>query len=259
MLPDISEFSYGFALTNELINYYSFLLAGAPRFPTQNEEGKKGGHDVELPIHGTPLFLQFKRCECLVSKAAKQSANLGNPHYRFYLRPRRHSAQHALLMQSEGAGNEVYYVAPLFHTSEELNDAYLTNMVAMRSAFVPPSFIGALTDDDDHYLALSADNKDWLFCTSEPRRIDSVSASTVVNQRVPAASARRRLRIDDEFFLSVGDEIVENYERFAVHGRSRERTRADQLRARLRPADYARELAQILYGCELLIVPSQEH
>lgn len=41
MKSDISEFSYGFALTNELVGWVN--LRAAPDFPSLIEEGKPGG------------------------------------------------------------------------------------------------------------------------------------------------------------------------------------------------------------------------
>src|SRR5260370_20750255 len=94
MDPDISEFSYGFAFTSELIHFYDLPLVGAPDFPTQNEEGKVGGYDVKLPRPGVPVFLQFKRSDCLTTRNATWHAELVLPYYRFHLRPRRFSDQH---------------------------------------------------------------------------------------------------------------------------------------------------------------------
>lgn len=66
MKPDISEFSYGFALTNELIDRYRLRSAGAPEFPSPYKEGKSGGYDVKLV--GIPVFLQFKVSDCMVKR-----------------------------------------------------------------------------------------------------------------------------------------------------------------------------------------------
>jgi len=71
MVPEISEFSYGFALTNELVGWGS--LNSAPIFPSLIEEGKAGGgYDVYLDRSGFPLYLQFKRAECMFRKNARQ-------------------------------------------------------------------------------------------------------------------------------------------------------------------------------------------
>ena len=57
MKPNISEFSYGYALTSELVRLFGIKGVGAPVFPSLKEEGSVG-YDVQVP--GLPLFLQFK-------------------------------------------------------------------------------------------------------------------------------------------------------------------------------------------------------
>ena len=64
MTPEFSEFTYGFALTNEILSWES--LRTVPIFPSLIEEGKKGGgYDVRIDIPAVPLFLQFKRARVL--------------------------------------------------------------------------------------------------------------------------------------------------------------------------------------------------
>jgi hypothetical protein len=90
MKPDISEFSYGFALTSELIARFGLKRAGAPTFATQQAEAKPGGGwDVRLP--GIPVFLQFKRSDYLKTRRAKDYARFRSPYYRFKFRARRYS------------------------------------------------------------------------------------------------------------------------------------------------------------------------
>ena len=127
MTPDISEFSYGFALTQELIKIADPLRA-APIFPSLIEEGRAGGgYDVNLDIPGFPLFIQFKRSDCMKRRSAREAAppfNLNPPFYRMKITERSRSAQHEMLLDLDDGTNEVFYAAPLFHTVEELNAAY---------------------------------------------------------------------------------------------------------------------------------------
>ena len=83
MKPEFSEFSYGFVLTNELVDRFSLRRLGvAPSLPSQYAEGQSGGgYDVKLPT--VPIFLQFKLSDVLKSKSAKESGTLGLPYYRF--------------------------------------------------------------------------------------------------------------------------------------------------------------------------------
>jgi hypothetical protein len=117
MSPDFSEFSYGYAVTEEIVASLKAVVVGAPVFPSLYEEGKKGGYDVKIPLAGIPIFLQFKLSDYLKKKSAReyQTGLLGVPYYRMHLRPLRHSDQHNLLLDLEAAGEAVFYIAPEFH------------------------------------------------------------------------------------------------------------------------------------------------
>ncbi len=170
MKPDISEFSYGYAITDELIHWHGTSLTAAPVFPSLYQEGQTGGgYDVMLERPGLPLFLQFKLSHCMVSNNAQEAKDgiFATPFYRMHIRPARHSAQHEMLLDLENDGKEVYYSAPAFHTPEEFNDAYLSHQVRSRSLWIPPSVIGPLPDDGLHHVAFQVPGIHY-FC-SEPR------------------------------------------------------------------------------------------
>jgi hypothetical protein len=153
----ISEFSYGYALTSELIALFSLKPVGAPEFPTQNAEGKKGGGwDVRLPA--LPVYLQCKRASRMVRRSAQDAEVFKSlPFFRMYLHPRDLSDQHQLLLDLESEGNVVTYAAPGFSEADELNQAYSMDRVIARSIFVRPSGIGPLTDDERHWVAFQTE------------------------------------------------------------------------------------------------------
>lgn len=156
MRPAISEFSYGYAITDELIHWHGFPLTAAPVLPSLYVEGQPGGgYDLRLDRPGVPLFLQFKLSHCMKSGKAREAREgvLITPYYRMHIPSRRHSRQHEMLLDLEAAGNEVYYSAPAFHEPNELNEAYLTHVVKARSVWIRPSWVGPLPDEDDHYVA----------------------------------------------------------------------------------------------------------
>lgn len=157
MTPTLSEFSYGFALTNELIDLAGEPLRLAPVFPSLIEEGRAGGgYDVQLAVPGFPLFVQFKRSDCLTRSNAREvvaGLPLSVPYHRFEITGRKRSAQHDMLCELDGgAGNQVFYAAPRFHEVAELDAAYLAGAVAERSFFVRPSEIGVFSDDGAHHV-----------------------------------------------------------------------------------------------------------
>ena len=174
MKPNISEFSYGYALTDELRHWHNLPITASPIFPSLYREGQPGGgYDVRLERGGLPLFLQFKLSDWMVRGTAREArtGQMLAPYYRMHLRPRRHSAQQEMLLNLENDGHEVYYVAPVFHEPSELNDAYREREVVARSIWMRPSYIGPLQDDDDHYVAFYNPRQSPVFC-SEPRKID---------------------------------------------------------------------------------------
>jgi hypothetical protein len=156
--PAISEFSYGFALTNELIRSPGFQVTAAPVFPSLIQEGQAGGYDVRLDRPSLPLFLQFKLCHYMFRRTCREvrDGEFDVPCYRMYLRPARHSRQHEMLLDLENAGEEVYYSAPMFHTAEELNTAFLNQSVCSSSIWIRPSEIGPLPDGLDHHVSFAA-------------------------------------------------------------------------------------------------------
>jgi hypothetical protein len=88
MKAHFSEFSYGYALTHELVNRFSTFVCAAPVFPSLVEEGRSGGgYDVQLDLRGHSrgylLFLQFKLSEFMVRSKASQWEDFGGPYFRF--------------------------------------------------------------------------------------------------------------------------------------------------------------------------------
>ena len=194
MKPNISEFSYGYAITDELIHWHGLPVTASPIFPSLYQEGQSGGgYDLLLPLVGVPLFLQFKLSDCMVLGNAReaQAGQLSVPYYRMNLRPKRLSAQHEMLLDLENGGRDlVYYVAPAFHEPSELNDAYRHHEAGPRSIWMRPSDIGPLPDDADHTVAFDDPRSHPVFC-SEPREIDVPVDFGSFSERITAQLTER--------------------------------------------------------------------
>jgi hypothetical protein len=174
MTPEISEFSYGFALTNEIVGWAP--ITAAPLFPSLIEEGKAGGgYDVKLDMPAVPLYLQFKRADCMTRRSAreirKDQLPLSLPFYRFKITESGKSDQHELLLALDDGTSFVFYAAPRFHELTEINEAWNDNAVATRSIFVAPSRIGQL-DMQSHYVAYD-ERRAWL-CSGDGSGAESV-------------------------------------------------------------------------------------
>lgn len=172
MKSTFSEFSYGYAVTEELMKICKAKSPGAPIFPSLYEEGKSGGYDVKIPTKGKPIFLQFKLTDCLTTRNALEYKNglLSLNYYRMYLRPLKYSNQHNLLLNLERRGRAVYYIAPEFHLVSELHKHYNKQEIIDHSAFFAPSDIGPLPDIHEHYIVFKRNPSTLAYRCSKLRK-----------------------------------------------------------------------------------------
>ena len=154
MKPGFSEFSYGYAVTEDIVRSKGPLKA-APFVPSLRSEGVQGGFDVKLCLPGFPLFLQFKLSDCMIGPTAyeAQQGLFTTPFFRMHIRPRKRSRQHKLLLELEATGKAVYYVAPAFHREREFNLAYTSRSILTKSVIISPATIGRLPDDGNHHIS----------------------------------------------------------------------------------------------------------
>ena len=248
MKPDISEFSYGYAVTEALVRGFGNDISAAPVFPSLVAEGREGGgYDVGIQISGIPLFLQFKLSDCMRRNSVVEVRRglLAVPFYRMHLRPKRHSRQHELLLSLEREGNLVYYAAPLFHRPSELNDAYSEGCVLQRSVFIPPSAIGRLPDGNNHHVAFSPSA---CYVLSEPKRIEKPVDSNTLGRIV-----RSELQIRGRTALTA-DSLGRLMEQMIalLHDERQELRRLDT--GDQQPLKFVAYLSRTFFGCEMLIV-----
>jgi hypothetical protein len=175
MKPEISEFSYGYAVTEALIFDKCFPLKAAPIFPSLIEEGKVGGgYDLKLDSPGLPLFLQFKLSDYMKKRKNTREIKEGlfsSAFRRMHLHSSKKSSQHKLLINLESNNKKhVYYIAPLFYQLKDFNKTYLSRKILEESIFFRPSNIGSLPDDDEHWVAFQVAKKPAFLC-SDPQEI----------------------------------------------------------------------------------------
>ena len=202
MKPGISEFSYGYAVTEELLNFHLKAVPriGAPTLPSLTAESTRG-YDLKIRFVHSMLFLQFKLSDCMVGGKVLECANQGAvpPFHRFYIHSRKQSRQHQLLLQLESVQSSipklVFYVAPQFHKPGELDKFYARKQVANRSVFVPPSLIGAFYDHDSDTVAFKSPSGPLLI-NSEPRTVDEAVGVESL-RRIIAVAGRDRASIGD--------------------------------------------------------------
>ncbi len=252
-----SEFSYGYCVTEDLVVGQGTQLTAAPVFPSLIEEGQPGvGYDVRFDRPGVPLFLQFKLVHQMVRGNANETkkGHFQPPFYRMHLRSRLISDQHQSLLTLEQAGNDVFYVAPAFHTSADLNANYAQRRIWDRSFRINPTQIGPLPDDKSHHVSFQQPSGTWRFYSDEPskegRAAETGEIARLLEQHI-AERGKRNLREQLEELDTKLQTIVKsrNTER-----RDRERIDLKELGDHIDPLRRVAYIARQFFDCQMLFV-----
>ncbi len=257
MRPLLSEFSYGYSITSELVSGNFGHLIGAPIFPSLIQEGQPGGgYDLHLPVAGVPLYLQVKLCDKMVYRSAAEWNLFHQAYYRLHIRPRRHSDQHDLLCDLQSGGEEVYYVAPHFHTTEELNHFYLSQTVIDNSIWIDPLTIGYIPDDDDHYVAFLPNTDQTYLCSRNPSRLEPPSDTKQVVSAQEDSLRRKKRPINKDFFTRIADTILDSSRRSINRSRDYDTIEFREKRRQTlyQEAQFAAHLSRTLLNAELIII-----
>ena len=83
MKVGFTEFSFGYALTENVIRSSPTAPVGAPVFPNLIQEGVLG-YDIRINFPAAPLFLQFKLPEVMRRGTAFETAQWRCPVYLFH-------------------------------------------------------------------------------------------------------------------------------------------------------------------------------
>jgi hypothetical protein len=250
MKRKVSEFSYGFVLTHELVNAYGYIPTDAPQtsraiLKNDAEAGASGAP------RGYPLFLQFKASEYMKRRNAGESKLVGLPYFRFALHRKTQSNQHKLLIELEKKGHAVFYATPKIHEAVNLNGAFFEHQVVASSLFVNPGEIGDLPDNRPHRVVFSGRSDDVYVCP-KPQRLEGVIQGAAFADAVRRiVSEREPQSLDDEFFWRLADDMASLI--------SPNRRIFDELsmgKVEMSASTFANYLAKTLLDCELLIVPS---
>lgn len=173
-----SEFSYGYAVTEECIRKYVRRIYEAPRFPTLRAE-RAFGYDVRVAGF---MFLQFKRPSVVTGHRAREKEenppNLSGDVYRMPVYSNDSPSQHDRLMALErrvGRRGCVLYVSPCFHTRVEFNHYYLNRSLLENSLLVRPEAIGSLSPERHRlsYNRACFSTHAWRY--SKPEEIEAMS------------------------------------------------------------------------------------
>lgn len=259
MKPDISEFSYGYALTEALIWDTGLPIVGAPIFPSLIEEGRSSGYDVGIQFQGFLLFLQFKLSHFMTRGTAFEAKQglLDIPFYRMHLRPARHSRQHAMLLDLEATGEFVLYAAPKFYLPSELNMAYLSRTIIQRSFFIRPSTIGPLPDEWDHHVSLR-DGYPVYLC-SEPKKLrEKESSETALKELQDIIEHNEYKQHDNAVLNKITDQMLSIIIKHQIS--LRRATFGPEHRHKLKdmkPVEKLRYLSRTYFDCEPVVIKAR--
>ena len=271
-----SEFSFGYAFTENLVRSSASGPSSAPRFPNLVEEGSLG-YDLRIEDGGFPLFLQYKLPERMVRASAVEISKhrlnrqgLPIPFFRMYLMKKDASRQHEMLIELEQQWPcSVFYAAPFMVGHAEFNSAYVSVAVHKHSVLFSPGQIGSLPDGAQHIVAYHPRVRSAWFC-SEPKRIEALGVASVLENRGRALKethGRRLGSIAREVVQSIVSTRPSELEEVqaVVRGRVRERRRRAAIDAVRREETeeaveellVARELAHVGLGVELMLAQSR--
>ena len=181
-----TEFSFGYAFTENLIRSASSRSAGAPYFPNLIQEARLG-YDVRIDLPGCPLYFQYKLPELMKRNSAVEISKhslsgLCTPFFRMYLMKRNLSEQHKrLICLEKRSPNTVYYAASVMQDVHAFNAAYNRAMVHQQSVLFSPKHIGELPDDRQHTLAFRQGLTTAWLC-SKPREVPVFQFAVISEQ-----------------------------------------------------------------------------
>ncbi len=181
-----TEFSFGYAFTENLIRSASTAPGGALFFPNLVQEGRLG-YDVRIDCPGCPLYFQYKLPELMIRNSAAEISQyflqgIETPFFRMHLMKRNQSRQHELLINLESRyPNAVYYASPGLRCNRSFNAAYNAATVHLQSVLFSPNEIGPLTDDNLHVVSYRF-GQPYAWFRSEPRRIRAFKFEDTVDQ-----------------------------------------------------------------------------
>ena len=133
---------YEFEFTVAFIHHYLKKNEAQGRqaivgMPTPMEESHVG-YDAKIETNRHVRFFQFKRPDYLEAGRGNQGGYYQDrAYYRINITPHDWSQQHNLLVKLARLGHEVYYVAPIFHDAQQLNQHSSKDQILDKSIWIP--------------------------------------------------------------------------------------------------------------------------
>lgn len=170
-----SEYSFGYACTENMIRSSVSSPKKAPFFPNLVQEGKLG-YDVRIEMPASPIILQFKIPSLVKNNSAPEILThkldgISAPFFRMPIMKRDISRQHEILvgLASDMPGS-VYYATPQLDCCEAFNLSYRRVNVHCDTAYISPCHIGDICDNKPHKIVYMKNAAEGWLC-STPKKI----------------------------------------------------------------------------------------
>jgi tRNA U38,U39,U40 pseudouridine synthase TruA len=264
-----TEFSFGYAFTENLIRSAATSPHGAPIFPNLVQEARLG-FDVHIDLPGLPLFFQYKLPELMKRKSAAEISKfnlsgLSVPFFRMPLMRRDISQQHQQLIKLEQIyPGTVFYASPCLRNRQEFDRAYCSTSVHKQSVFFSPNEIGPILDHKTHSVAYRKGLAVGFFC-SRPREIMAKNFEAISQEAQTLLGQKRFRTLKDaslelrEYIRSFATETIRESEN-KIEDRVRFRAKSwldltvpNEKERVIVDVLVAREVARIELGADLLI------
>ena len=251
MKPEFSEFSYGFAFTNEITSHLHLFIKGAPLFPSLSGESLLG-YDVKLPIIGYPMFFQYKLSSYLTRPYANEWSLFSRPYRRIRLYNSLWSAQHNTLVSLESHDNIVLYAAPGFHKLSDFNAHYNYRTIMENSFCFTPSSIGRYPRDEEHYVVFHESDSFGYFCSNRKKRIEVIFGKRLKEYLADNTNNRKPIEIDKQFIRDLISKLIN-----IVHSESNIMLTTDKDSIGTDPLGYLIGITRVVLGGEFVICLSR--
>ena len=164
--------------------------------PTPMEEAHVG-YDAKIATNGHVRFFQFKRPHYLQAGNGLQGEYYPDqPYYRINITPNEQSEQHNLIVNLAQSGAEVYYIAPKFHDSRQLDAHRSADQIMEQSIWVPTQDLPTQRNGDRSYITYLPDG------TYTPQPGQGQTRRSEPRYEFPERTATTR-RIDREYYANL--------------------------------------------------------
>ncbi len=112
------------------------------------------------------------------------------------------TSQHALLKRLAENVENVYYIAPTFHTSEEFNEHFNQQSVTANSLWAPLNALPCVTDNDVHHLTFTE------HCVSPSWHSEPLPLEGKFTAEEHYATTQEMVDIDESYFYQLRDKLI---------------------------------------------------